>query len=67
MPQILPQHRRGGARTVLLSARKATDADANGAIALAEIYGEAKLVTATQGAQTPGIAHNQMAGETPLF
>ena len=64
----------GGAFTTALvkaftGDRKATDSNANGAIELAEVYGEVKrqVVTATKGAQTPWIARNQMVGETPLF
>ena len=65
---------RGGVfTTVLIKAitqqRKFTDTNGNGAIELAELYGflKRKVVLATDGAQTPWIARNQMVGEIPIF
>ena len=64
----------GGAFTTELvravsTERERTDANRNGAIELAELYGVIKqqVVLATQGRQTPWIARNQMVGEIPLF
>jgi len=71
--QISEEDATGGFFTTALvkaiGARNATDANANGAIELAELYGTLKreVVKATGHKQTPWIARNNMVGEIPLF
>jgi len=72
--QISEEDATGGFFTTALvkaigAGRNATDANANGVIELAELYGTLKrdVVKATGHKQTPWIARNNMVGETPLF
>jgi len=63
----------GGAfTTTLIDAvqnRPATDENANGVIELSELYKvlKGRVISGTNGEQTPWIARNRMVGEVPLF
>ena len=72
--QLSLEYDDGGAfATALVNAittkRDQTDANANGAVELSELYGVVKrsVLSMTRGEQTPWIARNEMIGEIPLF